>query len=174
MTLDAANLGDSGFAVFRADSKNKLKLVFQNKPSQIAFNMPHQCGGETGDTWAEIEESVTKVKEADIVVAYTDGLADNVWVEDMPQCIEQLLEGGLVSSLSQAADCLARKASLLGKSPTYLSPFNVNWKQAFIQGLPMGTEPPAEYDFKGGKVDDVTVTVAQIFKASKVIDLQND
>lgn len=70
---------------------------------------------------------------------------------------------GLVTSLSRAADCLARKAHLLGKNKAYLSPFNAEWKRAFERGDEMPNLPPAGYNFMGGKEDDVTVIVAQIF-----------
>ena len=53
--------------------------------------------------------------EGDVVVMYSDGLADNIYRSGMYQCLEEQLENGVMVSLSQAADCLARKAYWLGK-----------------------------------------------------------
>ena len=52
--------------------------------------------------------------------------------------------------MSAAADCIAIKAYHLGKDATLLSPFAVGAKEA-------------GFEFIGGKHDDITVTVAQIF-----------
>lgn len=41
MTLETANLGDSGFAIFRVQPDNSLTMVYKSQPAQFAFNMPH-------------------------------------------------------------------------------------------------------------------------------------
>ena len=96
----------------------------------------------------------------DVILAYTDGFDDNVYNSDVPKCIERTIQNGVVTSLSEAADCLAIKANLLSKDPEYLSPFNKLWKEAFDKGERLGTDPPEGYDFRGGKQDDITVVVA--------------
>lgn len=75
--------------------------------------------------------------------------------------------------MSSAADCLARKAHFLGKDPNYVSPFNKQWKLAVDQGLDMPQYPPLGYNFVGGKEDDVTVTVAQIFAIDNSLGLSD-
>ena len=102
----------------------------------------------------------TPVEDFDIVVVYSDGFSDNVEDVEIPVCLQRYMQDGLVRSLSSAADCLARKAHLLGKDPTYVSPFNKAWKQAYERGEDMPQYPPDGYTFRGGKEDDVTVTVA--------------
>jgi hypothetical protein len=49
------------------------------------------------------------------------------------------------------ADCIAIKSYFLGKDKTYLSPFSEGARQA---GYPLNM---------GGKEDDITVTVGQLF-----------
>ena len=75
-------------------------------------------------------------------------------------CIEEELYGGLVTSLSKAADCLARKAYFLGKNKDFQSP----WMKEFMfykdNNLPVINKPPEGFKFLGGKEDDITVTVA--------------
>ena len=97
------------------------------------------------------------------MVAYSDGFDDNVYPEEIPSCIQRYMNEGLVTSLSSAADCLAQTAHLLGKDLTYMSPWNAKYKRAFERGDEMPNLPPPGYNFMGGKEDDVTVIVAQIF-----------
>ena len=89
-----------------------------------------------------------------------------------------------MQSLGTAADCLARKAYWLGHELDYLSPFQKAGRSAFENGTlhrddkalgqydPEGdwmyhqrhwTEPNMQIPGRGGKEDDITVTVAQIF-----------
>jgi hypothetical protein len=60
----------------------------------------------------------------------------------------------IVESYGQVADCIARKAYKLGKDESYNSPFAKGAKKA------------GRY-FAGGKHDDITITVAQLFKESE-------
>lgn len=55
-----------------------------------------------------------------------------------------------MTSYGEVADCIARQAYDLGKDPSYISPFA---KGAAEVGK----------RFQGGKHDDITITVAQIF-----------
>lgn len=41
----------------------------------------------------------------------------------------------------------------------------VEWKQATLSGKPLGSRAEPGFNFKGGKQDDITVTVAQFFIA---------
>ena len=64
---------------------------------------------------------------------------------------------GVLKSPGKIADCLARQAHFLGKDPDYMSPFIKEQKEVHDRGDYCGELPPA---WKGGKEDDVTVTVA--------------
>ena len=140
-----------------------MSMVYKSEPAQISFNMPYQCGTGSGQVADSVTVRHVIVEDFDIVVAYSDGFADNVEDQEIPVCLQRYMEGGLVKSLSSAADCLARRAHFLSKDPNYRSPFNKQWQQAYEQGQEMSQYPPAGYNFLGGKEDDVTVTVAQIF-----------
>ena len=54
MVLETANLGDSGFAVYRVAMDNTLQLRFKSKPAQVSFNMPFQCGTGSDNPWPDI------------------------------------------------------------------------------------------------------------------------
>ena len=96
---------------------------------------------------------------------YSDGYLDNIFTSGSYQCLEEQLKDGVMQSLSKAADCLAVKAYWLGLNLTYLSPFNREWRKAIAEGDPWATERwlPEWGQPSGGKHDDITVTVAQIF-----------
>lgn len=87
---------------------------------------------------------------------YSDGFSDNVYSPGFIPCVEKQLKNGLIQSYGEAADCLARKAYFLGKMVTYESPFARGAKKS---GAKRGIN-----SYKGGKHDDIIVTVAQIFK----------
>lgn len=95
---------------------------------------------------------------------YTDGVSDNIKPEDLKICIQEQIKEGKIISISQAADCLARTAHFLGKDPSHQSPFLVEQEAALKRGERVGDYPAV---FIGGKEDDVTVTIAQIFFKTK-------
>ena len=97
---------------------------------------------------------------------YSDGYADNMYMSGTYQCLEEDLKDGIMTSLGKAADCLAIKAHWLGKNTEYLSPFNREWHKAMSEGDGFALSRWPSYLGKplGGKHDDITVTVAQIFK----------
>lgn len=101
-----------------------------------------------------------QISDQDIVLAYSDGLDDNLYEDDKRLCITPYLKDGVLTSISKVADCLAVKANIFSKDKSFASPFNTQWKKAFENGEPMGTKPPPGYNFLGGKQDDITVTVA--------------
>ena len=67
--------------------------------------------------------------------------------------------------MSKAADCLARKAYFLGKSYDYQSPWMREFQWYVDNEVPVTNEPEPEYEFIGGKHDDITITVAQVFES---------
>ena len=99
-----------------------------------------------------------------MVLVFSDGFSDNVFDSGMPHCIEEYLHQGMVTSLSKAADCLARKAYFLSKNPEYQSVWKKEYKYAADNNLELPKGVPTNYTFIGGKQDDITVTVAQVFK----------
>ena len=85
----------------------------------------------------------------DILVVASDGMLDNLYDKDVKKCIKPQMKGTYLQDPQQVAECLAKKAEVLGLNEEYYSPFA---KHAADWGL----------EFTGGKADDVTVIVAQI------------
>ena len=94
----------------------------------------------------------------DFVVMGTDGLFDNLYDEDIENCLrpgikpagkqddEEMFE---LADPEGVANCMATKAYNLSKDTRYNSPFAKGAWQARIP-------------YRGGKEDDITVIVSQI------------
>ena len=66
-----------------------------------------------------------KLKENDIVMVYSDGYSDNVFSDKFKICLEKLIDpkSSLITNMSRAADCQARRAWILSKDRNYKSPW---------------------------------------------------
>ena len=103
------------------------------------------------------------VRDGDVVLVFSDGFHDNVFDSGMHHCIEEQLYDGFIVSLSRAADCLARKAYFLGKNMNFQSPWMKEFKHYYDEGIPVVNAAPENFNYIGGKHDDITVTLAQVF-----------
>ena len=98
-------------------------MYFRSTTQQHTHNFPFQCGTEGDDPRKAEEFFHEDVKDGDVVLLFTDGFHDNVYDSGMVHCMEEYLYEGLITSLSHAADCLARKAYFLGKNQEFQSPW---------------------------------------------------
>ncbi|KDR81603.1 hypothetical protein GALMADRAFT_59131 [Galerina marginata CBS 339.88] len=159
--LRSANLGDSGFLILRQTS-----LVHRQAPQTHFFNCPKQLtklptnngrrfSRACVDSPSEAETYRAKLRDGDIVIVYTDGLADNVFQSEMMTiCSLVARTGGTEDEQVQAmADRLVDYARQCMKSKSRVSPFE---REASRVGM----------YFRGGKPDDVTVIVALVRETS--------
>ncbi|KAI0256686.1 phosphatase 2C-like domain-containing protein [Lactifluus subvellereus] len=82
--LRAANLGDSGFMIIRSSSvfyRQRAQTHFFNCPRQLAKipSVIEKLSGEDMDAPEDADIYETKLRDGDLVIAYTDGLSDNVF-----------------------------------------------------------------------------------------------
>lgn len=90
----------------------------------------------------------------DIVVLATDGVLDNLFPDQIKECIKpkgnnfDMTEQGL----KEAADCIATYADFLSYQKKWHSPWTVN---SLAAGRPLKKAI-------GGKTDDITVIVSQV------------
>ena len=161
--MAGTNLGDSGYALFHVREDDTLEMYFRSESQQHMHNFPFQCG-TSGDDPTKSDYLEHEFKDGDVVLIFSDGFHDNVFDSGFPHCVEEYLYDGLVTSLSAAADCLAKKAYWLGKNTQFRCPWMIEMKRAVEAGeeLPNGPVPEG-FSFEGGKHDDITVTVAQVF-----------
>ncbi|OSD01538.1 protein serine/threonine phosphatase 2C [Trametes coccinea BRFM310] len=174
--LRAANLGDSGFLVIRASSvihQQRSQTHFFNCPKQLSKLPTSQkrfsraCVDQPND--ADLHEM--KLRHGDIIIAYTDGLSDNVFPAEMvaicslvarqsqlqrrtiPLTGEQGGEETVEDVEAQAmAERIVDYARMCMFNHKRVSPFE---RAAAREGM----------YFRGGKVDDVTVIVTIVQEA---------
>ncbi|KAK7014866.1 protein phosphatase [Favolaschia claudopus] len=153
--LRSANLGDSGFCIVRSSA------MFYNSPPQTHFfNCPWQLSkfNDPGDKIVSINDSPraaqeysTRLIDGDIIIAYTDGLSDNVFPDDILKICALVMQGlepdeAKVQNLARSLVHYAQKRmDGLG-----ITPFELEARRHRKQV------------WRGGKVDDVTVVVALV------------
>ena len=85
------------------------------------------------------------------MLVYSDGVSDNLYKQHFLDCFKgRITPEGLLTSYSEVADCIARSAYWLGKDRMFFSPFSKGAKEAGMNRT-------------GGKHDDITITVGQLF-----------
>lgn len=147
--LHSANVGDSGFMLFR----NK-KFLFKSSTQQHKFNCPFQLGNAVrSDRPSSAREMKVRVIPGDVIVLGTDGLLDNMFGREMEQVLEEKTEEeeGDVDP-EMLAGVIAELALYNSFDRFRDSPFSVAAKKAGFR-------------HEGGKVDDITVVVAAIMKS---------
>ncbi|KAG8800468.1 hypothetical protein FRC17_006865, partial [Serendipita sp. 399] len=97
--LRAANLGDSGFAIIRSNSP-----LYIQPPQTHYFNCPKQLSkipesmrgdGSIVDHPSDADLYSVNLQGGDIVIAYTDGLSDNVFPNDVTAITSLVMRSNL-------------------------------------------------------------------------------
>ncbi|WCJ39519.1 hypothetical protein M5689_020502 [Euphorbia peplus] len=138
--LRYANMGDSGFILFREN-----KLNYRTPIQQHRFNCPYQLSYKKKDTSSMANQEEIRVEEGDFIVVGTDGLFDNVYAKE----IEEILNRNKGDDLDKLALEISDRALVHSMDRTYNSPFA---KAAKLEGR----------EHTGGKNDDITVVVAKV------------
>ncbi|KZP11994.1 hypothetical protein FIBSPDRAFT_898576 [Athelia psychrophila] len=158
--LRSANLGDSGYSIIRSSTmiyKEPVQTHFFNCPKQLT-KLPgasrRKARGHCIDPPSDAAAYETKLRDGDIIIAYTDGLSDNVFPSEMISiCSLVARSGGSEDEQVQTmADRMVDYAQKCMSNRRRVSPFE---KEAAREGM----------YFRGGKVDDVTVLVAMVREA---------
>eukprot|EP00794_Sanderia_malayensis_P014413 gene14413-15919_t len=132
--LNSANLGDSGFIVFRKGQVLHCSAEQQhyfNTPYQLACPPPEQEDVVIQDSIEEADISSIVVEDGDIIVLGTDGLFDNLSIHQISREIQQL-NNTSQESLQYLANCLAGKALKLAYDENYFSPFALHARKEGI------------------------------------------
>lgn len=172
-TLRAANLGDSGFILIRSVSvesskENKTlssegevewRAVYRSKVQEHYFNCPRQIGTDTVDQPKDCDIYSVSYQPNDILVLATDGLFDNLTLKEILQIVNATYRNTTSSgendndndeaNLKDLARVLTEEAFLASVDLTRTTPFEIGANENDI-------------DYKGGKMDDITVLVAKI------------
>jgi protein phosphatase PTC7 len=147
--LRSANLGDSGFVVFRDVRTDHPTLLFSSPHQEHFFGMPYQLGHhDRSDVPDDAELHEVRLQPGDIIVCGSDGLFDNLAELDILTMVQQAERPALL------ANALAKAAFDVSMDSSAASP----WSQWAEEELDM--------PYVGGKPDDITVIVAEVVLAS--------
>lgn len=154
--LRAANLGDSGFLIIRSSS------VLYKQPAQThSFNCPlqltkiplDQYNNHYLDLPSAAAQYERRLRDGDILVAYTDGLSDNVYPAEIAAVCSLVSRSRFHdpedAKVQAMADALVRYTHTCMYDRKRVSPFA---REAGREGLFR----------RGGKVDDVTVVMVLV------------
>jgi len=166
--LLAANLGDSGFLVFKGG-----KTALRSSPLQHFFDCPLQFGAypehvDATDSADQAQLYHVPVEPGDVIIAGSDGLWDNAYEHEILKLMPQSADE--VQKAARAIGKLARKHAA---DPNFPSPYT---EEAKAQGLDwpwwmklMNTKFQDGQlklgELVGGKMDDITVLVAMVEEA---------
>lgn len=143
------NLGDCGTIIVRNG-----KLLYQSQQQQHSFNCPFQL---PTDLPSSGEKQDIEIEVGDIVVCASDGVLDNVEIDD----IVHHLTDNKIKSCTEIANDIGSHASANAQDTKYMSPFA---KHALAAG----------YRFRGGKLDDITVLIGMVTEQSYRDDTEED
>ncbi|GMP31691.1 hypothetical protein CsSME_00005806 [Camellia sinensis var. sinensis] len=148
-SLQAINLGDSGFIVVREGC-----TIFQSPVQQHGFNFTYQLeSGNEGDLPSSGQVFTIPVVPGDVIVAGTDGLFDNLYDNEITAVIVHGTREGLGPQVTaQKIAALARQRALDRNRQT---PFST-------------AAQDAGFRYYGGKLDDTTVVVSYVTSSTNM------
>ncbi|EXC16260.1 putative protein phosphatase 2C 80 [Morus notabilis] len=149
--LRAANVGDSGFMVFRDG-----KMMYKSQTQQRRFNCPYQLGNHSSCDRPDsaIQMEVTVMVD-DLVVLGTDGLLDNMHVEE----IEKIIAMTMVAKAEREGKTVEEKLAREIAEAAYYKSLDKYGDCPFVRASLLEGK-----HHKGGKVDDITVVVGRIIQ----------
>jgi protein phosphatase PTC7 len=148
-------VGDSGYYIIRK-SGMRWTFFFMSEEQQKGFNFPYQLAfsrehGDHPDVAVKFEH---QVKDGDIVIVGSDGLFDNLF----PSQIMNIMRGYLGTG-DRITDVKKLAVHLMNEAFRYS--VDMNWESPFKRKAEENG-----YMYQGGKSDDITVVVGQVWLAN--------
>mmetsp|Transcript_2296 Transcript_2296/g.3269 ORF Transcript_2296/g.3269 Transcript_2296/m.3269 type:complete len:540 (-) Transcript_2296:69-1688(-) len=155
MSLNVANLGDSGFLVIRNG-----KALARSKPQLYQFNMPYQLGNpeieEQYNTANDADIYKVGIREGDVVIMATDGLYDNIPEKKIVKTVNSGMDSGKdLNAIAQELVDLAFNMSFKPNAPT-------PWSKSMTREVIPRWRRAMGGKVRGGKRDDITVLVGVV------------
>ena len=143
-TLRVANVGDSGFRVYRPGRG----IVHATAEQQHFANCPFQLGGASSDPPESAQSYEFSILPGDLIIAASDGLYDNVYDKEISECIA-------AKAFSTPAE-IARR--LLSLTSDFAYPTESTTNSARKRLSPFAKRNNLD-GWSGGKPDDITIVV---------------
>eukprot|EP00818_Percolomonas_sp_WS_P009902 CAMPEP_0117439890 /NCGR_PEP_ID=MMETSP0759-20121206/2794_1 /TAXON_ID=63605 /ORGANISM="Percolomonas cosmopolitus, Strain WS" /LENGTH=317 /DNA_ID=CAMNT_0005231611 /DNA_START=464 /DNA_END=1417 /DNA_ORIENTATION=- len=148
--MEILNLGDSKALHFSKDAEGKYALLDETSEQEHFFNCPFQLSSEQSDKPNVADAKMFSISTGDIIVLATDGITDNLSVEEMLRIINEK-RAACTDESTFARDCseaLTKRATEIARNPKAKTPFQIRSKGRF----------------EGGKMDDITNVLCYIRK----------
>jgi protein phosphatase PTC7 len=135
-------------------------VVYKSQEQQVRFNMPLAVGTDSNLTSKSAVTVSLPVRRGDIILAATDGVFDNLFLNDILQVVSRTLAERAycgctqpleeqVADAGRLADAVTDAAVAAAMHPTKRGPFAAQCEKS-------------GYAFDGGKMDDITAVVALV------------
>ncbi|KAL3623873.1 hypothetical protein CASFOL_032689 [Castilleja foliolosa] len=156
-TLRIASVGDCGVRVLR-----RGQVIFSTSPQEHYFDCPYQLSSEAiGQTFLDATMTRVELMEEDTVVMGSDGLFDNIFDRDIISVVSSC------ANVSNAAKAIANLAHNHSMDSNYDSPYS---QEARAQGFDVPWwKKIMGMKLTGGKLDDITVIVAQVISSQMLV-----
>jgi len=168
--LNGANLGDSRAMVLRRDALGNYFTFIHTQEQLRDFNFPLQLGTNCTDK-PDMADKFSFVPIAgDVCLLMTDGIMDNMYEQEILDCVQQNLFTNDQEEVDRCAENLAETAFRFSLDEFRKSP----WEDAARKAGKLNRQWTAnkglfeEFQhqklvsaFTGGKMDDITVIVAR-------------
>ena len=107
--LKTLNLGDSGYIIARKENK-KITQLYRSPEQLYGFDFPYQCGTNCDLPSKDSDCRMHIVQDRDFLILASDGVFDNLFDEEILDCLR--LSSNLMtdSDAEIAAVCIAKKA----------------------------------------------------------------
>ncbi|CAH7667989.1 phosphatase 2C-like domain-containing protein [Phakopsora pachyrhizi] len=167
-TLDWSNLGDSSLWIFKGSD---LRQSFQTIPQTHYFNCPYQLTKLPTSRNPNLNQHFQSINldlptladsgscsldDGDLILVCTDGLADNLWPEEVTNLIRGISTKNTCRSDLEFVHDLAHRISSYARMASFqtrrVTPFEIEARRNSID------------DLGGGKVDDITLIVSLVRK----------
>ena len=170
--LDSANLGDSGFVVIR-DGQVVMRSEFQEHFFDCPFQLASLRFVPETDQATDAAVLTGQVQTGDLIVVGSDGLFDNVPIDDILLTVHAIGDEGSVSKAGAIAEALGEVAFANSQDPEYESPYALEarkqgYELSFFEKIQAAkfTEGGLQLgQINGGKADDISVVVALVEQA---------
>jgi len=151
-----ANIGDSGFLVFRGGRvvhRSHEQQHYFNTPFQLSLPPPNMATEVLSDAPESADRYEFSVKHGDVILLATDGIFDNIPDSVLVKEVGSLQRGPEAPDAAEIQACansIALIARKLSQDESFLSPFAKNARANGFSNV------------VGGKEDDVTVILAAV------------
>ncbi|CAG8621072.1 8766_t:CDS:2, partial [Paraglomus brasilianum] len=162
--LNAAVLGDSAFLLIRNG-----RVHYQSASQQHVFNFPYQLGivpkryrrRSAKDSPSDADQSTHQLQDGDVILLATDGLHDNVFIDEIVSIVNEELSNNDGDSRAMDVEELTEDIRKLAKRLTYTAS---KYSQSSSGDSPYAKAYRARKDVprQGGKPDDIALLVTLV------------